>query len=83
MAGSDDIGSVSSSVYRANLPAPPSCIEFSPRLKHVFIIGTYSLNENESQSSNSDITLEGAADGSQLRSGILLLFHLSANHDSA
>jgi len=69
-----------SSVQSLVLELPPSCIEFCPAHPEYLVIGTYSLETAESQStdqvSEDDSFDSQAVHRSQERRGTLLVYHL-------
>lgn len=80
------------SVFTSLVDGPPSCVEFSPFFRHVFVIGTYSLIEDASLKVEDDgeikkVIKENAEEQvheksekkTQSRSGSILLYYLMEN----
>lgn len=92
MLSTDAVASEDSIVskYTVILDAPPSCIQFSPRYRDYFVIGTYTLDTKDPDAVDSDpVEAEQEVDigdgmlkepEQQSRRGTLLLFRLENLH---
>jgi hypothetical protein len=77
-----DEGQLVTSIRRAELDLPPSCIEFCPAFPSYFVVGTYSLqpdgsgNDNGQGGEEENGERQERARQPQSRKGSIILFRL-------